>query len=128
MVEIVREQIFSRQSALFVEVLIILQKNISKGSERKRQNIVRLVIRTTDVRNVHLGNILDVNLKITLLQNFRSHRKKIRNKKSNYFLMKRLIVHAPTEKITVTKVYMHLWHVCLVVTNFLVEILVTVSN
>ena len=79
MVEIVREQIFSRQSALFVEVLIILQKNISKGSERKRQNIVRLVIRTTDERSVCLGNVLEEDLKIILLQNVRSHEKIIRN-------------------------------------------------
>ena len=37
----------------------------SKGSERKRKHLVRMVIRTTDERNVHLRNILDVDLKIT---------------------------------------------------------------
>ena len=65
MVEIVRDQTLFRQSELFVEVLITLQKNVSKGSERKRKNIVRMVIWTTDERNVLLGNVLDVDTKIT---------------------------------------------------------------
>ena len=37
----------------------------SKGSDRKRKNLVWLVIRTTDKQNGRLGNVLDVNLKIT---------------------------------------------------------------
>ena len=36
-----------------------------KESERKRKNIVWLVIQTTDKRNVRLGNVLDVDVKIT---------------------------------------------------------------
>ena len=40
-------------------------ENASKGSDRKRKNLVRLVIRTTDERNGHLENVLDVDLKIT---------------------------------------------------------------
>ena len=40
------------------------EKN-SKGSESKSKNIVGMVIRTTDKRNVRLGNALDVDLKIT---------------------------------------------------------------
>ena len=65
MVEIVKWQTLFRQSTLFVEVLITLQKNISKRSERKRENLARLVIRTTDKNNARLGNDLDVDLKIT---------------------------------------------------------------
>ena len=42
------------QSALFVEVLITLQKNISIVSDRKMKKLARLVIRTTDERNGHL--------------------------------------------------------------------------
>ena len=40
------------------------EKN-SKGLERKRKKIVWLVFRTTDERNGRLGNVLDVDLKIT---------------------------------------------------------------
>ena len=40
-------------------------ENVSKGPERKRKKLVRLVIQTTDKRNVRLGNVLDVYLKIT---------------------------------------------------------------
>ena len=65
MVEILREQTMFIQSALFVEVLITLQKNASKESESKRKNLMRMVIRTTDERNVRLGNVLDVDLKMT---------------------------------------------------------------
>ena len=67
--KIVIEKIFSIQSALFVEVLIIMQKNISKGSERKRRKLVRLVNQTTDVRNVCLVNVLDADMKTTYLKN-----------------------------------------------------------
>ena len=52
----------------------------------------------------------------------------MRDGESKYVLMKKLIVHATTEKIKVTKRYMHLWHACLVMTNALVDILVTVHN
>ena len=40
------------------------EKN-SKGSDRKRKNLVRLVLRTTDKRKGHLDFFLDVELKIT---------------------------------------------------------------
>ena len=40
-------------------------ENVSKGSDRKRKNLVRLDIWKTDKRKGHLGNILDVDLKIT---------------------------------------------------------------
>ena len=39
-------------------------EKMSKGSEGKRKNIVRLVIQTTDVRNARLANFLDVDLNI----------------------------------------------------------------
>ena len=55
----------NRQSAFFVKVLIIMQKNNSKGSDSKRKKLVRLLIRTTDELNGRLGNVLDVDLKIT---------------------------------------------------------------
>ena len=59
-----KDKTLFRKSALFVEVLITLQKNISKGSDRKSKNLVRLVIRTTDKQNGHLENVLDVDLNI----------------------------------------------------------------
>ena len=39
------------------------EKN-SKGSERKRKKIMRLVLRTTNVHNTRLANVLDADLKI----------------------------------------------------------------
>ena len=41
----------------------------------------------------------------------------LRNGKSKYVLMKKLIVHATTAKITMTIRYTYLWHACLVMTN-----------
>ena len=103
-------------------------KNASKGLERKRKNLMRLMLRTIDERNVRFGNALDVDLKITLSQNVQSHQKIMKNGEIKYILMKKVIVRATTEKITVTKRYMHLWHVCLAMKNVLVNILVTVRN
>ena len=60
-----REKTLFRQSAPFVEVLTTLQKNVSKGSDRKKKNLVRLVIQKIDERNGHLKNVLDVDLQIT---------------------------------------------------------------
>ena len=79
MVEIVKYQILLRQGEIFVEVLISVQKNISKGSNRKRKNLVWMVIRITDEGNVRLGNDLDVDLKITQMQNVQSHQNMMRN-------------------------------------------------
>ena len=42
-----------------------MQQNVSKGSDRKSKKLVRLVIQTTDERNGHLENVLDVDIKIT---------------------------------------------------------------
>ena len=36
-----------------------------KGLERKRRNLARLMFHLTEIRNVRLGNALDVNLMIT---------------------------------------------------------------
>ena len=60
-----------------------------------------------DKWNVRLRNALDVDLKITRLQNVQS----------KYVLIKRLTVHATTVKIIVTARYMHLWHKCIAMTN-----------
>ena len=57
--------------------------------------------------NVCLRHALDADLKITLSQNVQS----------KYVLMKKLIVHATTEKIIVTARYMHIWNECLAITN-----------
>ena len=65
MEEIGKEKTLLRKGALIVEVLIALQKNVSKGSDIKRKKLVRMVIGTTDKRNRHLGNVSDVDLNIT---------------------------------------------------------------
>ena len=130
--KILREQILSRQSALFVEVPTILQKNVSKGSESKSKNLVQLVIWTTDKQNARLVKALHADLKIIQLRNVQSHQKRMRNGKIKYILVKEVLVHcrknATTARITMTKIYMHLWHICLITMNFLVIILVTVCN
>ena len=51
--EIVRKQTLFRKIAPFVEVLITLQKNVSKVLNSKRKNLVPLVLRTTDELNGH---------------------------------------------------------------------------
>ena len=43
-------------------------------------------------------------------------------------LLKILIVHVTTAGGEMNKIYMHLWHLCLVRVNVLLEILVTVRN
>ena len=64
-----------------MDVPTILQKNVTKILERKYKKLLQLVIQTTDVRNVRLGNVLDVDLKITQLQDVQSHQKRMRNGK-----------------------------------------------
>ena len=41
----------------------------------------------------------------------------MKNGKNKYVLVKKVIVHATTVKITVTKINMHLWHICLAMMN-----------
>ena len=82
---LVKQQTLFRQSALLVEVLITLQKNISKGSDRKKKKLVRLVIPTKDKQNGHLENVLDVDIKITKLKNDQRNQRKTRNGKSKSF-------------------------------------------
>ena len=59
-----KEQTLFRQSALSVQVFSTLKKNNSKGSDRKRKKIKRMVIWIKDKQNGRLGNVLDVDLKI----------------------------------------------------------------
>ena len=65
LVEIVSEQTLMRKSAPFVEVIITLQKIVSKGLDRKSKKLVRMVLRTTDERKGHLENVSDVDMNIT---------------------------------------------------------------
>ena len=54
-----------KQSAYFVEVLISLHNNVSKGLERKGKKLTRLMLHPIDKWNVRLGNALDMDLNIT---------------------------------------------------------------
>ena len=63
--KIFKDKTLVRKSAPFVEVLITLQRKVSKGLDRKRKKLARLVLRTIDERNGHLKNNLDVDLRIT---------------------------------------------------------------
>ena len=51
----------------------------------------------------------------------------MKNGKSKYVLMKKVIVHATTAKITMTIRYTHLCHACLVITNAKVKSMVKVA-
>ena len=53
------------QSAHFVDLISILRKNVSKGLDRKIGKLARLMFQRIDEQNVHLGNALHVDLKIT---------------------------------------------------------------
>ena len=91
---------------------------------------MRLVIRTNEGLNVHLTNDLDVDQKITLLLNIQNHLNITRNDERNSVSVKEVIMHRINNSIlviiTMTKIYMHLWHVCLIMANVLVDISVTV--
>ena len=78
-VYIMREHTLSRQSAHFVNLITILRKNVSKGLDRKRRKLARLMFHLTGIRDVRLGNAVDVDLNITLSQNVPSHQKITRN-------------------------------------------------
>ena len=65
LVEIMREHTLFRHSAHFVEVIIILRKNVSKELKIKRRKLARLMLHQTELWNVCLGNALNVDLKIT---------------------------------------------------------------
>ena len=58
-----------------------------KDQKGKDKKVMRIVIRTTDVRNARLINVLDA------LQNFQSHIKIIRNSEIKYVLVKEVIMH-----------------------------------
>ena len=62
----------------------------------------------TDIQNVCLEYALDVDMKIALSQNVPSQQKISRNGKGMYVLIKKVIVHATTEKITMTIRYTNL--------------------
>ena len=51
------KKILSRQSAIFVEVTIIQQKNVSKGSRMESKKLVQMIILITDVRNASHKNV-----------------------------------------------------------------------
>ena len=61
-----------------------------------------------------------------MIANVQIYQKIMRNGKSKYILMKKVIMHATTAIITVNKRYMDLWHACLAMTNILVKIMVTI--
>ena len=128
LVDTARRQTLPRQSAHIVDLITILWKNVSKGSERKRRKLARLVLHLNKILIVQLGNALDADLKIILSQNVPSHLKTVRKDASLKNLRKKVIVHATTSMMTMTIRYMNLWHECLVMTKAKVKTMVTVCN
>ena len=63
-VDTMRGHTLSIQSKKFVDLITILPEKNSKGSDRKRKNLARLVFHLTEIQNVRLGNVIDVDLKI----------------------------------------------------------------
>ena len=131
-VKIVIEKILSIQSALLAEVPTLLQKQISKYSERRRKKLVRMKIQKTDRHNQHSANVSYADLKITSFLNVQSHLKRMRNGRSKSESVKEVIVYCKNNTtmviIKTTKRYMHLWYVCLIMKKFLKDILVTVRS
>ena len=84
---------------------------------------MQLVIPKNNGLNVNLAYFLDADLKINSFPNVQNYLKIKRNE---------LILNCRNNLITVimimTKSYMDLWHKCLLITKFLLEILVTVRN
>ena len=122
-----KEQTLSIQSAPFVEVRITLQnffnsirqvkeKSCAAGYSDNRQT------ERTPRKRFRCGSEDD------LIAKFPKPPKENEKRQKQVLLMNKAIVHATTERITVTKIYMHLGHACLVMTNVPVEILVTVQN
>ena len=91
-----------------------------------------MVIRKNGGQNVQIANVLDADLYITSFLNFQNHINITIDEKSMSLLEKGVIVHHKNNVtimiMTMTKRYMHLWHLCLIMTKFLVDILVTVRN
>ena len=100
----------------------------SKGSDRKRKNLARLVFHITKIRIFQIGNDLDADLKIIWSQNFPSHLKTVRKDAILKNLRKKVIVHTTTAMMTTTLKYTHIWHECLVMTNAKVSTMATVRN
>ena len=65
LVGIVKGHMLFKKSAHFVEVLLTIQNNVSKGQERKIKKLAQLMFHPIDKWNVRLRNGLDVDLKIT---------------------------------------------------------------
>ena len=99
-----------------------------KDHTGKGKKFARLVFHLTEIWNVLFGNVIDVDLKIILSQNIPIHLKTARNDVSQYVLMKKVIVHATTAKMTMTIRYTHLWQECIVMTNEKVESMATARN
>ena len=63
-VDTMRRENLSRQSAHIVDLITILWKNVSKRPERKNRKLVLLVLHLTKIRIIQLGNALDADMKI----------------------------------------------------------------
>ena len=118
----------SIQSAHIVDLITILWKNVSKISERKKRNLVLLVLHLKKIRIVQLGNNLDADMNIILSQNVPRHLKTVRKDASLKNIRKKVIVHATTAMMTMTLRYTHLWHKCLLMTNEKVKTMAKVCN
>ena len=82
--------------------------------------------------NAHIANCLDAYRYIIKLLNAQNHLNITTNNEGTSVPMKRVIVHRkhnPIAEMMITiKIYIHLWHVYLVMKKVLVEILVIVHN
>ena len=67
------------------EVLNFIPESLEDTEEKEKARAVD--VSSKKIRNVHLGNILDVDLKITRSKNVPSHQKIMRNGEGKYFLM-----------------------------------------
>ena len=127
LVEIVREHMMFRQSTNFVEVLIICRKSFKRTRKEKEKSRAVDVSDNRRTERMPRKCIICVS-EDHMIAKFPKPAKDNEKRRNQVHLMKKVIVHATTAKITVTKRYMHLWHLCMAMTNVLVIVFVTVHN
>ena len=102
----------------------ILDSRARKEKEKARSDEPS----SNKIRIVQLGNVIDADLKIILLQNVPSHLKTAKINASRKNLRKKAIVRKTIATMTMTLKYTHLWHECLMMTSGKTKIMAIVRN
>ena len=112
---IVKERMLFRQSAHFVEVIITLQKKFQKDTKGKGKTRAVDVSSNRQMERTP-QKCFRCGSQYHMITKFPKPPKDNKKGESKYVLMKKVIVHATTAKITTTRRYMNLWRKCLAMT------------